>query len=619
MYNNEDEGDFCAVFFSILLVMALLVGCSTQQEVTVTKPGETTEVVVTMEPLEETVPKIVYEMPQVIFWDELLEQASAEHKALLEIENPFAGFDEYLVNDPGVPKFSADEIKTLKFAPVPRKTRITYEAAVSDIETVFRVCHAVYGAYYYFGEETFENAKNEILQWLEGQKLVDVAQLEWTLREKTSFMCDGHSYLGLNIRDVPGVCYAYYDCLNQVFSRDEKGYYKTENGTKWYLGSFSNEYIRVEPALQADGTILYEPVLFTPNGMTDDVLILKNSQGQTRTETLQWEETAPLGGGDNPDFRYLADNNIAYISLRAFRDSEDEYKALYREFMQTGKQAKNSDMLIFDLRSNSGGNGDSMNTWLRNFTGQSPQIPEIRSDRASAFQDRNPVSLSKFSKAKITTGKWIPNDVPVIVLVDDRCGSAGELALNLLRTMDNVLVVGSNSAGCQLGGNAIPITLPNSGIHCQIGTQLRFAYDITNVDDTGYEPDVWCNPSTSLEAVLNMLKQYDLTPLQAVSSLYEQLDGTAINRHNITLQFANVDVQPGNGFGAPQLTDYYIPVLSDGEITGDFTVEYEDNGVCICEKTADGQILVRALDYGTCTISITVGKTTANFTWVCLQ
>ena len=185
-------------FFSILLVMALLVGCSTQQEVTVTKPGETTEVVVTMEPLEETVPKIVYEMPQVIFWDELLEQASAEHKALLEIENPFAGFDEYLVNDPGVPKFSADEIKTLKFAPVPRKTRITYEAAVSDIETVFRVCHAVYGAYYYFGEETFENAKNEILQWLEGQKLVDVAQLEWTLREKTSFMCEDRKCLVIN-------------------------------------------------------------------------------------------------------------------------------------------------------------------------------------------------------------------------------------------------------------------------------------------------------------------------------------------------------------------------------------------------------------------------------------
>ena len=607
-------------FFSILLIMALLVGCSTQQEATVTKPEETTEVLVSTEPLEETVPEIVYEMPQELFWDELLEITSAEHKALLEIENPFAGFDEYLVNDSAVPQFSADEIKTLKYGSMPRKAYITYEEAVSDIETVFRVCHAAYGAYYYFGEEAFENAKAEILQWLEGQTTVDVSQLEWILREKTSFMCDGHSYLGRVIWEVPGVCYAYYNCLNQAFSRDEQGYYKTENGTKWYLESFSNDFIQVKPALQADGTILYEPVLFTPNGMTDDdVLTLRNSQDQTRTETLQWEETAALGGGDNPDFRYLDENNITYISMRAFRDSEDKYKALYQEFMQTGKRAQNSDLLIFDLRSNSGGNGDSMNTWLRNFSGQSPQIPEIKSDRASALQDRNPVSRSKFSKAKITNGKWIPNDIPVIVLVDDRCGSAGEFALNLLRTMDNVLVVGSNTAGCQLGGNAIPITLPNSRIYCQIGTQLRFAYDITNVDDTGYEPDVWCNPSTSLEAVLNMLKQNDLTSLQTVTSLYEQLDGIALNRHNITLQFANNDVQPGNGFGAPQLMDYYIPVFADGEQTGDFTVEYEDNGVCICEKTADGQLLVRALDYGYCAISITVEKTTANFTWVCLQ
>ena len=239
----------------------------------------------------------------------------------------------------------------------------------------------------------------------------------------------------------------------------------------------------------------------------DDVLTLRNSQDQTRTETLQWEETAALGGGDSPDYRYLEENNIAYISIRAFRDSEEEYKDLYREFMQAGKRAKNTELVIFDLRSNSGGNGDSMKTWVRNFSGESPQIPEIRSDRTSVFQNGNPISRSKFSKPQITTGKWIPNDIPVIVLVDDRCGSAGEFALNLLRTMENVLVVGSNSAGCQLGGNAISITLPNSGIYCQIGTQLRFAYDITNVDDTGYEPDVWCNPSTSLEAVLNMLKQ----------------------------------------------------------------------------------------------------------------
>lgn len=55
----------------------------------------------------------------------------------------------------------------------------------------------------------------------------------------------------------------------------------------------------------------------------------------------------------------------------------------------------------------------------------------------------------------VSRGNWLPNDIPVIVLMDSRCGSSGESALTFAKTMDNVIVIGSNSAGYQLCGQRL--------------------------------------------------------------------------------------------------------------------------------------------------------------------
>ena len=606
---------------SIMLALLLLAGCSSNQEPAL--PAETTETVaqsqtVQTEPTETVAAEIIYDNSQSLDFGALLKDASAEHKAVMKKENPFAGFENYLVNDPAAQDITLEEAVALMNNPVERKEFVTYEQAVEDIETVFRVCHVSYGAYYYFGAEAFENAKLEILQWLEGQETVNVIELERTLQEKTAFMRDRHSTLGMFYQSGAGFHYEYYDCQNQTFSKDEQGYYKTENGSKWYLESFSNEDIQVRPALQADGAILYEPVLFTPNGMAEnDVLTLKNGAGETRTEPVLWKATAPLGEIYEPDYRYLQENNITYISMRQFNEMEDG--PLYKDFMQTGKQARDSELVIFDLRSNTGGNGESMYTWIKNFSKVSPQLTEARAQRNSAFFGKKPKSnYSAFSKPNILSGKWISNDIPVIVLVDDYCASAGERALNLLTTMENVLVIGSNTDGCQLGGNSVSIFLPNSGIRCYIGTELCFVNDMTNLDCIGYEPDIWCNPTNAMESVLNMLKQYELASEETVSSLYEKLDGTAMNRNNITLGFLDFIVPPNSGFGTDEMGIHYAAVLVNGEQTDDFTVESLDPNICVCEKTEDGRIQIQTTGTGFGPICVTVGKTTAEFTWVCM-
>ena len=44
-----------------------------------------------------------------------------------------------------------------------------------------------------------------------------------------------------------------------------------------------------------------------------------------------------------------------------------------------------------------------------------------------------------------------------------------------------------------------------------------------NVDYKGYEPDLWCNPKTSLQSVLKMVERYGLGSAEGVAALRAQL------------------------------------------------------------------------------------------------
>lgn len=57
----------------------------------------------------------------------------------------------------------------------------------------------------------------------------------------------------------------------------------------------------------------------------------------------------------------------------------------------------------------------------------------------------------------------------------------------------------------------------------QFGQAFHFIYNMENVDGKGYEPDLWCDPKTSLQAVLSMVERYDLGSAEGVAALRAQL------------------------------------------------------------------------------------------------
>lgn len=463
-------------------------------------------------------------IPAVDF-SELLEEFSAKHKECVEAEGTFEGYEDDLIEDLSTATLLTDSEIASLLMDHSRPQTISYTQAVEDIDLLFRAFKSTYGAYYHFGEATFDAAQVEILKWLEGRNVVDTDDFNRVVANAFSFLRDAHAYVWEKTYESK-LRYEYYYCSDQNFQKDIDGYYKMINGQKWYFSSFSDPRVRMEYTLTPSGEIVYAPILFcTALEMKNSTMVLKNGQDGIMTQTLNWKISRDRNVDNyDADFTLLKAEEIAYLSILNFqRRCEDDMV----EFVNSGKVLDDAELIIFDLRSNGGGSGQYSKEWVENFCGTEPRVPQAYSERISLLGDMYHENTKSGTYGTFETqyqkGKFLKNDTPIIVLMDDRCGSAGESALHFLRSMENVLVVGSNSAGYQISSNSVNISLPNSGLPAQIGTTYRFEFSFENVDFKGFEPDVWCNPEIALDAVVNMLLRYDLADVSNWLSLKNEL------------------------------------------------------------------------------------------------
>ncbi|MBE6969111.1 MAG: hypothetical protein E7442_03180 [Ruminococcaceae bacterium] len=253
----------------------------------------------------------------------LFEEVSAEHKAMVENKAALNSIEQYLVEDPEtVNLLTGDEIMELLYS-APSPATITYEEAVSDVDILFRAFRSSYGAYYYFREEAFQTAQAEILKQLQGKKLISTDTFAKTLAAAFSFLRDAHSWVYNPVYEESLRCEYFY--TDQFFAEDSVGYYQYIGGEKWYVESFSDSTVRIEPALTAEGEILYSPVLCCTMGdMKTSAVTLTNAEGQKAEVTLNWNLSEPYSQAcRTPDFKLLEEYGIAYLSIRCF---DNEYE-----------------------------------------------------------------------------------------------------------------------------------------------------------------------------------------------------------------------------------------------------------------------------------------------------
>ena len=558
-------------------------------------------------------------------------EISASHKELVSSTTSFQGIDRYIVSDPSTANLLSEaEVQNL-ITPRQPKDTLTYTEAATDVDMFFRAFRSAYGGYYYFGEAAWQKAENEIMAWLKGRTTVSRAEFETALADAMDFLQDAHVGIGSVDRGLD-LEYEYYYCADQNYCADDTGFYKTASGTKWYFSAFSDPRVSMERTLTADGEIVYSPVLLCPvPDVTDCTVTLKNDAGATKTEQISWIRNESYWGTYYGDvgYNFVKEDGVAYISLRS---CDNYYSETLFEYAASGSDTRDASLIIFDIRGNGGGSELYSMDWVTNFIGYSPALPLAGGTRYSVLRtatgfDDGQIAPGTFENYRIS-GRWIENNIPIIVLVDEYVASAGESTLNYLRAMDNVTVVGSNTTGAQLCGNVMDLFLPNSGTHFRFGSGIGFQYDTSNKDFRGYEPDIWCNPKDSLDAVMKMVERYDIAA--DVTNMDNALDHVITSKANIVLylvmdlntgEFAPLDdpsLKPGERCGMPTIdASQCWMVYKDGVPRSDYTAWSANSDICkitpIDGWCSDTVFEARVVSLGTCKFYVTVDGETAEF------
>ncbi len=491
-----------SVFF-LVTTMFLFCSCENTKEENVEKTEE--DIVTEAE-------EITWLEPNYLDFNDMLKIASENHMEAQQnntnLDNAAKEIETHEEDKDVLSQAELDQLMMVN----EQKSSISSEDAISDVELLFRLFKYAYGAYYFFGgDETFYPARDRIINTIKNEHSQSIAydELEKIIHDELiDFVRDRHFVIGdLILLEVNrGMLTKYYYDYSHQFSKDDKGFFKTnEQNEKFYFSGFEKSDATIEPTLLDDGNITYSPVQLAKadEHVESDFILLKNPDGKEIKEEVKWK-TIGKSAFNHSEVKYISSENLSYFIIRSTNEYSDEIRNV---FVGNAENASSSKAIIMDIRSNNGGMDSPYRDWIKKYSGVEPVLNGLHIGRYSLVN--NPVYSGFISHRE--KGNIIENSIPMIVLVDDMCGSSGESCLNFMKCFNNSIVVGSNSAGAQICGNQTSFFLPKSGIKIQFGVILNFIFDYHNVDYVGYKPDLWCTPARSLENISKALNRSGYT------------------------------------------------------------------------------------------------------------
>ncbi|ABR48052.1 peptidase S41 [Alkaliphilus metalliredigens QYMF] len=513
--NEMRNGKFKAyivAMISVLMCLALFMGCT--DEIEKASSGE-----------EKKVP-IPVEVKEILsanrFVDDIDEEKVKEGFGKLLYK--FDRFDE-VTNEEVIYGFSEQIVD-----------EIIVEEALIDVDHVFRLLKYGYAGYQYFGgDESFLSAKENMIQEISKRdKVISTNDLSKILYNHLSFIQDGH--FTISGREL-FQRHNYYMSETYAFFKDVQGYYMMIDEEKYYLIEVAEEEIEdyLKLSLNEDGEIVYYlGEVYPSRTINRKVNIKLKSDTKTINETIAMRMVISRENFKGSSvYNYSEIGDMPMIEIRSMSPKTQKDVEQIQNFAEDAKKLKDEDYFIIDVRGNGGG-GDSYSfEWIKNYTGQTRET--FIMDRIESHLDTEiTIGAMKYSMEfevdlelrkeaedlieRIVLEDYYPGWTPlyikqpqrlnneniIFVIMDEGIASSGESFISMLRQMENVIFVGTNTAGVYLASGGA-YTLPHSHIPIGFGQSLFLNSKLEDREGIGFMPDFWVSPDQAIDRILKFI------------------------------------------------------------------------------------------------------------------
>lgn len=515
------------IYILLVIVMLTFIACSKNDEVKIAEESLTNESNMTSE-------------IDLTFQGELT-RINERRKLLAENE---LQMNDYMYTSESNNAFTEDEIILLLENKKPLKQLLLKEEAIEDVERLFKIFKYEYAAYIAFGgDEIFNQAKDNIMDELNGVDELYISDLEKIIIEELDFINDGHLRIG-NTNIGEAFTRKYYSNEKLSFHKDSKGYYLAVEDEKRYIHSINgdlNVHDSMRLSIDENGQLVYYlGIMRTDGPVVEKLQIEYTSGGNLISEEIELFKATSANNYNKATYEEEIINGIPLITLRRCDDLANE--TLLKNFVASGSKYRDDQVLIIDLRGNSGGSSVWGDLWFKNYTQQMPgkgglniarigsineymlrvmmaenhnyyldkyEMPELLEyveDFYVSIKDiLNGESDSQY-KVDDLQYKIVNNKNTIFVLIDKGVASSGEDFLLNLRSIDNVVVVGSNTRGASDVLSMINLQLPNSRLNIFIGFSLNVKQESPHFfDGVGIEPDIWLANFNMMDRLMKLI------------------------------------------------------------------------------------------------------------------
>jgi uncharacterized protein YxeA len=481
----------------------------------------------------------------VSFNDEIktINKSRSETKPLPDIQKYLYKYNE---KDEGFTDAEVDKLTNFDVNEAYKKYNyekvLTRDMALSDVNYLFRLLKYTYGGYEYFGgDKAFNAAKDNIINKIKCSNSIKVKEFHDLICQSLAFIKDGHFSI-YNNSLIDKYRNIYYYSKDYEFYKDEKGYYTLINDKKCYLESVQKsnklqQYMKL--TINSEGHLVYNIGLLQNKLTPIFKLNIELLNGKKKLDKeISLTESTPVDRIHQAGFSKQITNGIPVVTCSTMMDTYREADAC-KLFGESGKELKNYPVSIVDIRGNQGGFETAGDEWFEGYTGMAADINRAEATlyskpfcteivKLSEQQKKNEKNMSGNAYILAVTEHdniynmiknkrlniWgvsstqpdtlVDNKNIIYVLIDNNVASASELYIGKLRTLKNVIFVGTNTMGCDLVGGVFPYKLPNSGEVLSFGSSLYFMPNFE--EGTGFMPDIWVDSPDALTRVEKLIE-----------------------------------------------------------------------------------------------------------------